>query len=533
VAFSIRVFAVGIAAAAAIGVPCVSNAQSANPPATADSLNVDFTSRSNGQCNRLVDSSARASARGDLREAERGLVSAVRLCATDAAAWRELAALHFRAARWKDAQRSAERAIELAPDDARSWKVLATSRYLSGDLEGALEARNHIGAPFLQSVETYGARRTRTSVVADLAGIRSEQLITPEAFERATRRLELMPISLDTNVRYEPVNDQQARLVVQLDEPDLFPRDLVSLSALATGALVSDELQFAVESPTGRGEEWTTAVRWANNWRRTKIGLDLPAPGSHPGLLSIDTFWEERSFGPVVTIRSRERRVHAGVGFTDWATSWLAWQGGTAVDRFDDFTYVALNGSLDTRFLRDHVAFGVGGSIWRPVTSGLPFEATRVTWSVRTTTRPTHPAVTATAGVLIASHDAPLSVWPGAGATSGSDAPLRARTLFEESAVTGAAFGRRLVFASVEYEHPVAQSRAGPMSIAAFVDTARADERLGRLGASPFFVDIGAGLRIHVAGAGVVRVDVAKDLHDGHTLLSAGLLERWPRRWRR
>jgi hypothetical protein len=229
----------------------------------------------------------------------------------------------------------------------------------------------------------------------------------------------------------------------------------------------------------------------------------------------------------------REQRTHLGVGFTDWATSWLGWQAGTGVDRFDDHGYLALNGSLDARFLADHLALGVGGTIWRPVTTGLPFGATSLTWAARTTTRPARPILTAVAGLIVASHDAPLSVWPGAGASSGSDAPLRARSLFEESAVIGAAFGRRLLFASVEYEHPVARSRAGPMSIAAFVDTAKADQRFGGLGPSPFFVDIGVGLRIHVAGAGVVRVDVAKDLHDGHTLLSAGLLERWPRRWRR
>jgi hypothetical protein len=534
-AFSARVIAVGIATAAALGVPHTSSAQSVRssvPPAR-DALNVDFTSRSSSPCKGLIDSSLRASAMGNSRDAEQGLLSAVRLCSTDAIAWRELAALHVRGSRWKDAQRSAERAIELAPDDARAWDVLARSRYEAGDLDGALRAWNRIGAPLLRSVETYGARRTRTSVIANLSGIRSEELITPETFARATRRVELMPISLDTQVRYEPTTDDEARLVVQMDEPDLFPRDIISLSTIATGALVSDELQFGLTSPTGHGEQLTTSVRWAANWRRTNVGLELPAPGSLPGLLSIDGVWEDRSFGPIAGLRLRERRTHAGVGFTDWATNWLAWQAGTGVDRFDDRGYVSLNGSLDTRFMNDHMALGVGGSIWRPVTSGSPFEATRFTWSARTATDPARPVLTAVAGTLIASHDAPLSVWPGAGASSGSDAPLRARSLFEESAVTGAAFGRRLVFASIEYEHPVARSRAGPMSIAGFVDTARAYERLGTLGASPFFVNIGVGLRIHVAGAGVVRVDIAKDLYDGHTLLSVGLLERWPRRWRR
>ena len=96
--------------------------------------------------------------------------------------------------------------------------------------------------------------------------------------------------------------------------------------------------------------------------------------------------------------------------------------------------------------------------------------------------------------------------------------------------MTGAVFGRQLARGSLEYVRPVRRVPAGGLSIAAFVDTARAWRRLNGLDTSPLYVDAGVGVRVHAPGhGGVIRIDVAHGLRGGGTTLSAGWGGAWPR----
>jgi hypothetical protein len=53
-----------------------------------------------------------------------------------------------------------------------------------------------------------------------------------------------------------------------------------------------------------------------------------------------------------------------------------------------------------------------------------------------------------------------------------------------------------------------------------FLDVARATDR--RLPGGAWHADAGAGLRLALPGSGVVRLDVAKGLRDGATVVSVG-----------
>jgi len=482
-------------------------------------------------CQGLVDSSLRAAKGGDGAEAERGLVAATRLCPNDPLGWLELASLRGRDSRWKDAERLAEHATQLAPLDQRAWELLATSRYLAGDLRGALWAWNRVGKPLMDTIEVHGARNTRPSVVADLVGIQPQQLITPGAFLRASHRLDQLPVSFNTRVRYEPLDDGRARMDVYLDERDILPHGLVPLGVIGVSALVFQELPFEVAGPTGSGEDWIAAWRWSENWRRVKFGLDAPAPGWLPGLVSVDAFWERHVFAPAPDIRSREERRHVGLGLSNWATSWLAWQAGGAFDRFGERSYGAVNGSVEARLAKDHMAVDLAGAVWKPAAGDQGFSTGRFAWTTRSTTKPQVPVLTTAVGAMLATRDAPFALWPGAGSNSVSDAPLRAHRLLHESVVTGPAFGRRLVFGSIEYEHPLGHSPAGPVSVAGFVDAAQAGQRAGTL-TTLLHVDAGIGVRLHArAIAGVMRLDVARGIRDGRMRVSVGLTEKWPKRW--
>jgi outer membrane translocation and assembly module TamA len=81
---------------------------------------------------------------------------------------------------------------------------------------------------------------------------------------------------------------------------------------------------------------------------------------------------------------------------------------------------------------------------------------------------------------------------------------------------------------SLESERPLGSLLTGGLSIAGFVDVARAWGRLGGLDPSRLYVDAGVGVRVRGPG-GVVRLDVARGLRGGGTVFSASWGGAWPR----
>ena len=126
------------------------------------------------------------------------------------------------------------------------------------------------------------------------------------------------------------------------------------------------------------------------------------------------------------------------------------------------------------------------------------------------------------------SETAPMIVWPGAGTGQARDMLLRAHPLLDRGAIVGAAFGRRLAYASMEYRPARLHAAAGRVSAAAFVDAARTWEQSER-SSRPFLVDVGGGLRVQTSGlARGFRVDVAYGVRDRRRALSAGWQKTWP-----
>jgi hypothetical protein len=133
-------------------------------------------------------------------------------------------------------------------------------------------------------------------------------------------------------------------------------------------------------------------------------------------------------------------------------------------------------------------------------------------------------------GLYGASEDAPLGRWPGAGLGHARGLLLRAHPLLENGVITGPAFGRRLLHASVEVE--VNLGALGPvrLGVAGLLDWARATERLSSHEGDPALADIGGGLRLRLPGSlPALRLDAATGLQDGGLTLSAGWELAWPR----
>jgi hypothetical protein len=131
--------------------------------------------------------------------------------------------------------------------------------------------------------------------------------------------------------------------------------------------------------------------------------------------------------------------------------------------------------------------------------------------------------------IAVTSRSAPLALWHGAGTGQGRSGLLRAHPLVRGGVVTGPVFGRDVARGSLEYTRPVARALGGAVSIAGFVDAARAWRRLRGLETSPLYVDAGVGVRVRGAGPGSeVRIDLAHGLLGGGTAISADWRRTWP-----
>jgi hypothetical protein len=217
---------------------------------------------------------------------------------------------------------------------------------------------------------------------------------------------------------------------------------------------------------------------------------------------------------------------------SNWTTHWLLTQGDVALDHIASARYAAFDGSINTRLLNDRVAVILTGSHWVGLSSGPSFSNGEAAALWRSNTQGTRGTLAVLAGVGGASRFAPLAAWPGASSGKGRGALLRAHPLLEDGIVVGEAFGRRLVFSTIEYQRPVWSSPYGAVSLAGFVDSARAWHRVDPAAtARPVQVDIGTGVRMDTPGGnGTVRLDIGYGLRDGNFKLSAGYVLPWGRR---
>jgi hypothetical protein len=261
------------------------------------------------------------------------------------------------------------------------------------------------------------------------------------------------------------------------------------------------------------------------------LRLETPAPGRLPGILRVQTFAERQTYrySALGDGDFREQRQRIGAELSDWIVSWLRWGGGVAFDRIGSRPYLALEGSLNARALGDRVALILTAGRWSGSGDGTSFTSSEFVATARSTTKPDAPVLSGLAGVATAADGAPLAIWHGASSGEGRNTLLRAHGLRRRSVITGDVFGRRLVFATAEYEYPF-HTRVGPVGIAAFLDAARASRRLDPNTSSPLHVDVGTGIRFSTSGTGKVRLDIGYGLRDGRVELSAGYMVPWGRR---
>lgn len=489
------------------------------PPAIAEkSAHTDDTPSppTGGICGSTVDEAVRVANRGQVEDAGRLLERAAAQCPGEPAPWRELAGVRVLQKDWRRAAAEARKALAIDPHDEHAARILATSLYLTGDADGALGAWNLVGEPTIDIVDIQGLDRTRYSIAVRALKLPTEARLTPHALTRASRRLDSMPSVLGSSVSYTPREDGLAQITAAVIERPVLPTTPVAAGAMVARAAIDRELHVEVVSPTGGGERWFASWRWWEARPRISAGVEAPAPFGGTWHLAGADERESYGSGPGFT---EETRRGVSFGAADWMTASVKWDAELRAERWPSSTAVGFLGALGYQSRDDRLALGGGGGLWAARTN---------TWTAgvfgdwRSRARAEGTVWLARAGLDAAGKDTPFALWSGAGTGHGRDALLRGHPLLHDGVIRDGVFGRAVASGGVEWRQWRWQVlRVVRVAPAAFVDAARADDAPA-FADSRAHVDVGAGLRLAIPGAGVIRADVARGLRDGHMALSVG-----------
>ena len=231
-------------------------------------------------------------------------------------------------------------------------EATARARYLRGDLGGALDALNQLDEPRVRCLNVDGLLRTDRRVVIDYLGTRAGEVFTAEALARLTRRLADLSFVSATRLRFDPAPDGTTTITPIAMERSLLPKAL-------DGAMSCSVPRFSRICACGSSIPRAAAMCGHRrcgqpNRPRARLRFTAPAPGWLPGLLNAEALAERQSYAyPSLGSDRRETRYRIGGALSDWVTSWLRWEGGTAFDRIDSGSRMALEGSLNARALGD------------------------------------------------------------------------------------------------------------------------------------------------------------------------------------
>jgi len=499
----------------------------ANPAATLGpdaTLPADRTSRraSDDACGDLLNEGIRLAGADETTGARRLFELAAARCPDAPGPWREMAGLHALAGEWPAAAADARRALAKDSSDALAARILATSLFLNDDVDGALNAWNRVGEPIIDLINVVGLERTRYGVAARVIGLEPQTMLTRSDLVAARRRLAELPAAQVSRVALRPGENGRAQVDASIIERPLVPTSPIALTAVGLRALTDREALITIASPSGGGEVWTGTWRW---WeRRPKAALAFDSVAPFGGVWGVSLFGERQTYESNGVL-SEETRRRAEFHVSNWTARGLRWEGRAAFDRFADRGSaesrrgLSVGGALEARFASDRAVVGMSAASWvgQLSTWSLAF---RSDWHSKT--RNDGLVWLARVQETVVGRNAPLALWPGAGTGQGRDGLLRAHPLIDDGIIRDATFGRQVIDTGVEGRRWMQWSRK-PLSFApaVFLDVARAYQPLDPVN-ERWQADIGAGLRVAIPGSGLLRLDVAHGLADGHTALSIG-----------
>lgn len=485
-------------------------------------------------CDRLLDEALDRIDTDGLAVADRMLDAVIRQCPTASAPLRELAGVRFAQHRWRDAADLAQQALARDPEDAYAWDVLGSSRFVQDNADAALQAWNHVDKPILDSVQIAGLSRTRYAIVAHIAGVTPNTLLTASQLALATRRLGELPDRVTTSVGYRPDNDGFATLTVNIVERSRWPRTITDWILLGAQAGIDREVGVAVPGTSGQGDVWEASWRWWAGRPRIAAAFSAPRTGRFGGIWRVDGSWEAQTYGvaqPAVdSIDVRQDQAHGGLSYANWLMPSLRVEASSGIDTWahsiERRRTVFVGGSVERRFAADRIELSGRATSWSPIADGQSFRTASIRGFGRSSVEPAAFTVIAQVRADFATAQAPLAIWSGAGDGRARPGLLRAHPLLDDGVIDGPAFGRQVQSATVEVQRWFDRFQLPRVGVAAFADTAHASDRLSGAPGRPFQVDIGSGVRVRLPGSDrTFRFDYAHGLRDRHaSAISVGII---------
>jgi len=500
--------------------PPLSGATSAGPPDQPKAT--EIPERLDTPCSEMVREGVRLAGADDTEGARRLFDLAASSCPDASGPWREMAGLHALASEWPWAAADARRALARDPNDTHAARILATALYLTDDIDGALDAWNRIGEPVVDLINITGLERTRFAVASRSMGLEPQTIVTRRSLVAARRRLAEMPSAMAAKIALRPGENGRTQVEAAVIERPLLPRSVAAFAATGGHALTDREATLTIASPTGGGEVWTASWRWWEHRPKVAAGFESPSPFG--GVWGVSLFDERQSYDGHDGIVDESRR-RAAFHISDWTLGGIRWEGVIAADRFRQAgadsggQAMAAAASLERRFWTDRAFVEARAGLWVGDVKSWTFTV-GTEW--RSSTHNEGRVVIARAVDAVAGADAPLALWPGAGAGQGRAGLLRAHPLIDDGVIRNAVFGRHVINGGVEWRRWVQLARR-PVRLAPtmFIDTGRAYHGLDSTNEG-WQYDAGAGLRLAIPGSGVLRIDIAHGLRDGRNALSMG-----------
>ncbi len=484
-------------------------------------------------CPPWLDQALDTAAAGQLDEAAQLLRAAGRACPAEPLVTRELAGIRFKQRRYAEAIQLAREYVALAPEDGLGWQLLASSRYLTGDLDGALEAWNRIDRPTVDLLRIDGTRKIRFRTLAAAISVPHGTVLSPSRLALARRRLAEIPALRGSGVEYRAVQGGLVEVRAAVDErPTVGPAWRLALTGVVR-ALAQHEVGLDVATPTGAGELLSASWRWESARQRAVFRLDMPADLGFPGVVRLESGWERFRFtlDRANLTTHEETRRSTVVGFGGWVAAGVRPSAALRLDRWSaDRSYLAISLGAELHARGDRLTLTATSERAVALNSHPSYTRAAAGGSWASGLGLGRPAWSARLGADWASPDAPLGTWPIAGSNLAWAIPLRAHPAASGGLLAGRNAGRAIIHGGIAGDHPV--SRLGPLVVAAglFLDGAEvigpADQTVG----DRFYLDGGAGLRFGLADGqlGVLRIDLATGLTDRRSALSIGVQRRWP-----
>jgi hypothetical protein len=354
--------------------------------------------------------------------------------------------------------------------------------------------------------------------------------LTAGRFERARRRLALLPSASASRVSYTPLPDGRVQIDAAIVERSRIP-GVLDVAAMAATAPFSKDLHITLSNLIGAGEHVTGSWRFRDGFERIETALETPSP------LPLGAVWklsgsDSRETYAVHGVRSSSEWQRASFQATDWITSKVGWIGALGFERWP----TSSNDDRESKLYAGGRAILALGSVfqghvtverWMAGTA-----ATRVSGLGRLSFAAGGGRMAVLGGAEQVNRRAPAFLLAGAGDGHIRRPLLRAHPLVRDGAIgndEGRLFGRRLIHGTVEWSRPVVRLGIASIDGALFTDLGRAWQLLdGRSAAGQ--VDAGGGIRVRVLGGGpTVRVDIARGLIDGRWAVSVGTLVGWER----